>query len=79
MATVSMFERVCLAMKSNDLPFLQDVYKKYLEKFRALPLLSSKNILYLLEDGSLLRNYNAEVYLPKKVSSDTEKSAIALW
>ena len=76
-----MFERVLLAMKGNDLAFMQEVYKKCLEKCRAVSLLSSGKIFSLLESSALLRNFNAEVFLPKRLQlvENTKKSAIALW
>ena len=55
-ATANMFEKVSLAMKNNDLPLLQDLHSKYLEKIRAFTPLSSKDIFGLLERKSLLRN-----------------------
>ena len=51
-----MFEKVSLAMKDNDLPLLQDLHRKYLEKIRAFTPLSSKDVFGLLERKSLLRN-----------------------
>lgn len=79
MAAESMFELVRLAMQKNDLCYIQDIYLKYCNKIRNLPSFSNEDILNSINNNNILRNFNAEVYLPKILRKDLNKCAVALW
>ncbi|XP_057291325.1 52 kDa repressor of the inhibitor of the protein kinase-like [Hydractinia symbiolongicarpus] len=78
MAAESMFELVRLALQKNDLCYIQDIYLKYCNKIRKLPSFSNEDILNSINNNNILRNFNAEVYLPKILRKDLNKCAVAL-
>ena len=65
-------------MKGNDLPFLQSIYKTCIAKIKETSLVAPGDMVGLLENGSVLRDFNAEAYIPSALKKD-DKSVFALW